>query len=113
MSAKRKWNFLIDGNVVKFGSGKKVVFDHPVAQTLECDEVLIVRLDIPSDVEYPRNVFAIDDEGAIVWQVPDRPGDKTSVYKLVRHIVVLWNYDGSELFVEPRTGELLLERLSR
>jgi hypothetical protein len=94
-------------------NGRIVSFPFPVIQTIECADVLVVRLDVPPGARFNENVFGVDREGKIAWQVPQRPNVYAdSPYTGMEHQndrVVLSNWDGLQLTIACKTGQVLAE----
>ena len=106
------------GNRVELPSGRHLDFEFEVAEVLDMGDLLVVRLEIPSGVVMNRNVFGISDEdGQILWQVPDRDlvyhDSPYTGLRRVGEMVALCNWDGLELRVDPRTGSVLEESYGR
>ena len=76
-------------------------------------DILVVRLDVPPGARFNENVFGVDREGRILWQVPRRPyAYADSPYTGMEpknDRVVLLNWDGLQLSVACRTGHVLAE----
>jgi hypothetical protein len=79
--------------------------------------VIIALLEIPTGAKFNENVYGIDLTGNVLWQVPK----KRYVYEdspytdIVRDgdNVVLFNWDGLQLTVEPKAGGVLREDYRR
>jgi outer membrane protein assembly factor BamB len=101
-----------DGKVV-FDSGKVGSFNYEVAEALGFETAVVARLEVPVGVVLNENVYGLDYEGRMLWQVPVRKHVYTdSPYtKITRSgdAVVLSNWDGLELTLDPETGRVLGE----
>jgi hypothetical protein len=95
----------------------EVPFRYPIAKILDYDGVIVVLLEIPTGAKFNENVYGIDLTGNVLWRVPE----KRYVYEdspytdIVRDgdDVVLFNWDGLQLTVEPKTGSVLSEDCER
>lgn len=100
------------------GSGDtEVQFAWPIAEVLNCDEVLVVRVDPDPGSKDNENVFGVHANGAIVWKVPARTyiyddSPYTGTMKAGKN-VKLFNWDGTELLVNPSTGGVVQETYGR
>lgn len=50
---------------------KRVEFPFPVAEVVETPEGLVVRLDVLGRGSFPRNVFLVQQNGELRWQIQD------------------------------------------
>lgn len=95
----------------------RVDFVWPVANVLDCGDVLVVRIDPHPGSKDNENVFGVNDNAVIVWKVPARiciyeDSPYTGIKKEGDN-VRLFNWDGAELLVNPSTGEVLQTTYSR
>jgi hypothetical protein len=109
--------FRIEEGKLLMDTGKAVSFKYPVYKAIGFDDVVVVMLLIQSGGRFNENVFGVSREGELIWQVPEkghvyesspytnigRDGDK----------VLLANFDGLQLTVDPPTGKILDERRGR
>ena len=100
------------------GSGeKRVDFAWPIAEVLNCDDVLVVRIDPDPGSKDNENIFGVDANGAVVWKVPARKyiydDSPYTGIKKVGNNVQLFNWDGTELLVDPSTGGVVQETYGR
>ena len=109
--------FKIEGGKVVFDSGKVGSFNYDVAEAVGFDTVVVARLEIPVGVVLNENVYGLDYDGQMLWQVPTRKHVYTdSPYtKIARRgdAVLLVNWDGLELTLDPETGRVLGENYGR
>lgn len=109
--------FSISQNCIAFENGATATFPLPVAQALSFDDVAVARLDVPHGQIFNENVYGLSRDGQIIWQVPAR----THVYEDSPYVnlartggrVILTNWDGMELTLDPATGQILAERETR
>jgi hypothetical protein len=92
-------------------SGETVSFDYPVNDFLVFQKVTVVILDVPVQKKFNENVFAISDNGNILWQIEKRQFVyENSPYTGIEssgNNVILYNWDGLKLTVVPETGEII------
>lgn len=88
-------------------------FPAPIAEHVEYDEFVVVRLKVTMD-EHPddrRNVIAVDRDGTIRWQLPELPDAEPRPYTRIftKEGEDLWvhNSSGNLYRVDPETGEVL------
>lgn len=110
-------NLQIRDNVVILPNGKEVRFEHAVAQTVDFPDAVVIRLKIPSGANLNENVFGISIEGQLLWQI----AKEEHVYSQSPYTgmtregdnVRLFNWDGLELVVHPRTGKIVSRTVGR
>jgi hypothetical protein len=104
-------SYLIQGRTIELRSGKKVKFDYPVYEAAEVGGVTIVCLDIPSYRKLNENVYGLDEQGNILWQVkPVAHHYERSRYvgvAKVGELARLFNWDGQVYDVDPWTGNVM------
>jgi hypothetical protein len=106
--------YTIKDRQIYFADGKVVDFDHSIAEVVEFDDVLVVRLKIPPKIVYNENVFGLDFRGEILWKVePIKHVTEDSSYVGIKKrgersdTVFLYNWDGKRLEVDSRTGNVI------
>lgn len=107
----------IQGQTLIFDTGKSISFPFPVAEAVDYTSITVVRLAVPQGVAFNENVFGVDPQGAIVWQVPK----KTYVYADSPYTgmrrqgdnAILFNWDGLQLTVDAASGKILAEEHGR
>jgi hypothetical protein len=103
----------IRGNTIVLDSGRTVSFPYPVAEAVEYPTVILVRLNVPTGSTFNENVFAVNDHGAIVWQVPKRQyvyaDSPYTGMQRQGNDAILFNWDGLQLTVDASTGKVLRE----
>ncbi len=120
MNNKQILNFKIDGKRIVIStpnSVKYVQFSFDVKQVETFSDLLVVRLKIPVGTTYNENVFGVSYDGKILWQIEKlkyvytdspftgmgREGDN----------IKLCNWDGTDLIVNPQTGEIISKGWSK
>lgn len=106
-SFKKKENYIFINN-------RKVEFPYPIDKVLDSHGLAIVLLDIPNEISYFDNVFAVNEFGEIVWRI------ESAQHKYNRNDVtpyVLLSVDaenklrvadwyGIGYFIDPKTGKI-------
>jgi hypothetical protein len=109
--------FRVEGGRLVFDSGKVGSFKYDVAEAVGFDAAVVARLEVPTGVVLNENVYGLGYDGQMLWQVPARKHVYTdSPYtKIARRgdAVVLSNWDGLELTLDPETGRVLGEGRGR
>ena len=62
---------IVDG-VIKIG-GKEVELQWPIVQALKHHGLIIVRVEPPVGEIFNRNIFGLDADGEVVWQIEESP----------------------------------------
>ncbi|HEX8473153.1 MAG TPA: hypothetical protein VF666_03915 [Pyrinomonadaceae bacterium] len=106
--------YVIDETKIVFASGACATFAYPVAEALAFDSALVVRLEVPTGIVFNENVYGLSPSGETLWQVAARAHvNADSPYvNLARdgNRVVLTNWDGLELTLDPSNGHILRQR---
>ncbi len=95
------------------GLVKDIQFEWPVVETVMAGDTFVVRIDPMPGTCDNENVFGISQDGCIVWQV----GKRRHIYNdspytgltIVDGKLVLSNWDGTDLVVDPPSGRVLSE----
>lgn len=110
---KNTVEFVIKDEKLILDSGKTVTFDYLIADIVAFDDAVVVRLNSPSDKHFNENVFGVSYDGKILWQIEKKEHVyDESPYTYIGQRddnVILFNFDGLELTVEPATGKILKE----
>lgn len=88
-------------------------FPWPVGDVLEFAGVFVVRLEPEPGSCFNENVFGVALDGTIVWTIAKRKhvyddSPYTSALKKDGY-VKLFNWDGDELVIDPKSGAVLSE----
>lgn len=105
-------NYHIDQKKIIFETGNIVEFDFPIKETIVFDGKIIVLLDIWGNTRYNQNVFAIDFNGKILWQI-----ERTENLDMIGYCpfinietdnlkLVSFNWCGFKFTVDAKTGEV-------
>lgn len=102
---------------VILSSGKDVAFSYPIAKALEFEDAVVVMLDVPPGGRMNENVFGINGDGQILWQIEKKPSPyPDSPYLDLNRIdanAKIGNWSGDEYVIEPATGKILEERYTK
>lgn len=95
-----------------FVGGELVEFPYSVAKSVRCGCLLIVMLDPPVDVDFNRNVYAVNGEGVVVWQIAESPhgGEGSEPYVDIsmdrQSRLLAANWIGIDYFVDVEGGSV-------
>ncbi len=93
------------------GSSKTVSFDWPISQALQHGQIIIVRTEPPIGACDNRNVYGVAADGKKLWQIePIKHSYADSPYtglSLDSEGAVLSNWDGTNVVVDPTTGQII------
>ena len=95
----------------------QVELPYEIKQVEQFDNNLVVRLKIPLGIRFNENIFGISYEGKILWQIEPRkhPTSVSPYTNLAREgdSVYVFNWDGTDLVLDPYTGKILKEGYSK
>ncbi len=104
-------NVKYENNKLKFSSGASYNFKYPIDEIKICEKIVIVRLDIPPKVILNENVYGISENGELLWQIEkldhiyeDSPYTGMT---LKEGKLILYNWDGLEVNIDPKTGKVI------
>ncbi|MGN8072637.1 hypothetical protein [Mucilaginibacter sp. 22184] len=108
-------NYHIDEKKIVFEKGLTVEFDFPIKETLVFNDKIIVLLDIvgTTNTKYNQNVFAIDRNGKILWQIERTENLDAIGYcpfisiEMDNLNLVSFNWCGYKFIIDPKTGEVI------
>lgn len=107
----------IDKNKLIIDNHTEVIFGNRVAEYLLISDVIVVRLVVSIDNYVDNNVFGVTKEGEILWQIENiNPSRKANPYigiELKENLPVLHHQDGTDLTINPRTGEIINKSWSK
>ncbi len=95
---------------VYFGNRKVGDFKYPIRCLLDLTNKYIVLLEVPSNEMYSENVFCINKEGKLLWQIEKKkmPHSFSSYYGLDYNKNALLVYSSSiERLVDLNSGKIL------
>lgn len=112
--------YLIEGEKLKLinqEDEKIVIFDFPIRQVVQFRNCYVVRIEPSVGEIYNENVFGISKEGRILWQIePIAHIYEDSPYTGIGQVndsVKLSNWDGTDLTVNPATGDVIQKSFSK
>ncbi|AMQ89738.1 MULTISPECIES: hypothetical protein [Marinobacter] len=105
-------NYSATKNVLKIKpSGIEVPFQWPIAEVVVFDAILVVRIEPDPGAYFNENVFGVREDGSIAWVIEKRKHvyDDSPYTSIVAKDdnVKLFNWDGDELLVEPKSGKVI------
>jgi len=102
----------IDLTSIRFANGKRFIFSGEIAEILDFEESIVVRLD-ENRTAVRQNVFGLDYKGNLLWQLPLPVSFCAAApyVRVSRHggFVDAVNWDGHVLTVHPKAGRILNE----
>ena len=109
--------YCVDGQTIEFSNGKFYKFQNIVAEVLEFDDTLVVRLGSEPMQLVNENVFGFDMAGKMLWQIPKRVNiTGTSPYVSVSRknniFVEACNWNGHAVVLHPTSGKIVSEGLA-
>jgi len=112
--------FEVDGKRLRTPDDAIVEFDLPIHEVAEVNDVLIVLLDVPPRVSMTENVFGVSKAGQIIWQIERIPETATnpvnrytSFFPPTGRTAKLYNWNGTGVEIDARTGKVVAKWLSR
>lgn len=107
--------YTINGNNITLANGYSLDFEHPIKETFETKEIIVITLDVPAKVVYKQNVFVITTSGDYLWRVGKvnlyaSDDDECSYVGSTLNQedeLVLFNWCDTAVIVDPYTGEVL------
>jgi|GEM_PF-1467202 len=107
-------SYSVNGRVLTLTrTGAAVSFSWPIRDVIEFDGIFVVLLVPDPGSCFNENVFGVTADGRIIWTIEQRKhvyddSPYTSVLKKDDH-VKLFNWDGDELIVDPKSGAVVAE----
>jgi hypothetical protein len=113
-------NYSFDKKTVTVG-GKKVTFDLNVDTVLEKDGILMVLLygggeQSTCKTYHSRNIFGVNEEGEIIWQVEAPTKDPVDLYTGLfeeEGQVIGYCWKGFDNYLDPQTGKILDQEFTK
>ncbi|WP_196594988.1 hypothetical protein [Pectinatus frisingensis] len=107
-------NFKIDGNSL-IVNGNKVDFQFKIDNVKICNGLYIVLVDIPSNIKTTNNVYAVNENGHIVWQVQDvndvylfkNDVPYVGIRIIEDNFIIATNYNGVTVTVNSTDGKIV------
>jgi len=94
-----------------------VVLPSSIKQFLEFDQIVIVRIQPKCSSFINENIFGVSYSGKIVWQIAERKyvfarSPYTNISK-EGQLLKAHNWDGTDLVIDPQSGNVLKASYSR
>ena len=104
----------IKENKLTINGNQSIKFKYNVKNVVEVNNTIIVLLDIPPKESMSENIFAISDEGQILWQIEPRKdstkNDPDDVYVGLHYInqdeIKAFHWQGLAVVVDTFTGKI-------
>jgi len=108
--------YRIEGNAVVFTNGRRKQFDNAIADAVDFDEVLVVRL-MPEPFRTNENVYGLDYKGNVLWQIPERPqiqglSPYVGLWRKDTGYIEAFNWNGYTIVLDPKMGSIMTEQMS-
>lgn len=109
------------GNCIMLPNGKSQVFPYSIWDYKLHRDMVFILLDYPADGGVNENVYALNNQGSIVWQiekvscpggVKDCPFTGINIDPKTGNLW-LYNWSGYLFTVVPETGEILAKLLTK
>ena len=102
----------INLQTIYFSNGQKYHFPDEIAETLDFEDSIIVRL-ASGLMSAAQNILALDYKGNLLWKIPrprsfDARNPYVSVFRKGAFLEAL-NWDGHVLTIHPKLGTILSE----
>ena len=105
-------NYYTNGKEINL-DGRSVRFDFPIRDTLTIDDTIIILLHIPTGIKCNRNLYAINLQGTILWQI-DEVADLDLIgncpfisIKKQESSLIIFNWCGFRYTVDPKSGKII------
>jgi len=106
--------FEVDKNVLVVNK-HRVEFKHNIQNVIPIDKTLVVLLDIPFDETFLDNVFAVSNEGKVIWRIQNPsevyPINERLPYEYMRldeaANIVVTDFVGIRYHVNPVNGKII------
>ncbi len=86
---------------------------YPIKERLEIEGVNVVLLSVGPDEHFPENIFGLNEQGDVLWQIEPRPSQEpNNKYVSMRDevgLIVAGTEDGFQRKVDAKTGKVLTE----
>lgn len=107
--------FQIEDKSIVFNANTRYTFDDYIAEAIPFDDAVIVRLENQGWKRVNENVCAVDYKGRLLWRIAQRAhafGESpyVGIYPHNNYVDV-YNWDGTILTLDPKTGELMGESM--
>ena len=102
----------IDQESILFSNGKRHCFKAEIAETLEFEDCIVIRLAAGS-LAMNQNILAMDYKGNLLWKIPppksfNAHNPYVSLFRKEGFLEVM-NWDGHLMTLHPKEGSILSE----
>jgi hypothetical protein len=103
----------IEGQYIFFSDGRKLEFPSTIVETIDFEDVIVVRVLSDSTRPIPLNIFGVSYRGKILWRIPQRaliPADSpfTGLFRNSSYVDAI-NWNGYSLTLHPFEGAVVSE----
>ena len=103
---------------ISMGSDKKTVeFPYTIGKIEIFDDCIIIMIDPPMKTTFNENIYSVSYDGNILWQIEKLKYvySDSPFTGMVRegNNIKLCNWDGTDLTVNPNTGEIISKGWSK
>lgn len=112
MGVTMKWS--INGKILQNNQDKQISFPYQIGSILEFEDGVLIILDIPKDKSMTENVFFINNDTSIRWQIAPYHGTSLApenyyvgARAISRNRVWLSNWNGIAVEVDIVTGSII------
>lgn len=106
-------NYRTDQKKIIFETGNFIEFDFPINDTLIFNSKIIVLLDVLGNTKFNQNIYAIDFNGDILWQI-----EKTENLDIIGYCpfisieienlkLVSFNWCGFKFTIDSNSGKVI------
>ncbi len=111
-------SFDIETDKLILDNGSTITFKYPIKKVLDASSALIVMLRPPIGVIFNENVYGVDYNGKILWQIPpqqhlDLESPYTDMSLIPDGHIGLYNWDAGFYIIEPLTGKIIAEKFAK
>jgi len=100
-----------EGNILFLHNQQKVRLDYPIAEVLDFRNMIFVGFKFDRTLLNNENVIALDQSGKLIWEIEKREHySEESPYVSMSakgDQLVVHNYDGTMLSLDPHTGNVI------
>jgi hypothetical protein len=103
--------YRIKANKLILGNKKNIVFDFSIRQVIEINTFLIIRLADKAGMFGNENIYCVNDEGTLIWQIEKVPhvhnnSPYTNIWEEKGNLRA-YNWDGEGVTIDIKTGKII------
>src|SRR5258708_7056054 len=103
--------YTIEDRSIMFSGGASHTFDDIIAEVIEFEDVIVVRLENQGWKRCNENIYGLDLKAQVLWQIEERvhsfaESHYVNIYRKI-DMVDAYNWDGTILTLYPKTGEVM------